>query len=723
MRNRIRYTGIMLSLVLLLSVFVMGGLAQDTTDSRVLVTGFSIESELTAEQLAQIFTYEGQAGEVVKLTVSSEDGLALGAVITDAAGNAIAQAKDERANGFLVVDDVALAESGTYYVVIFPLALADVPTEGSFSISLALSNVVTQAQDDEATPATPEQPEPTATQVVQQSQPTQASVVTEFVEPSQVLTTAGLQVRLQWNATADFNLEVRDPLGGSVFWENTVTDSGGLFSGVNVNGSCETFTANAPTETVQWSPGAVPTGSYEILVFYVQDCETNGAVPFTVELLFDGSVVNTLSGTMLPNQVWMGSFSVDTAGNVSVGESGVNQDLLPATVDEIQANSVPITLGAPTQGSIINQRPYAAYTLDASAGDIVTVSMDAVSGSLDTYLFVIDDAGNILTSNDDATAETRNSAINSLLFDTDGTYTIVATRYGQRVGGTEGNFTLTANSASVTAGLSQTLVGADVPEGIIEVLLIWETNADLQLLVRDPVGDAVFDDVPVISSGGLLGANGNVGCLPAEGTPYSYVYWPAGQRIRPGTYEIDIWFQSTCDDFTPVNASLIVTIGGEVIVSDTFTPLLNDHYITTFSVGVDGSLTRGPGGIAGGSETVDYLAELTEAPQLTSNVPVVGNIADDNRFDVYTFEGNANETISLRMDATAGTLDTLVFIIGPTGVELASNDDAIPNETTNSAILDFVLPQTGQYVVIATHYGTVYGGTNGSYTLVFSRLN
>jgi hypothetical protein len=168
---------------------------------------------------------------------------------------------------------------------------------------------------------------------------------------------------------------------------------------------------------------------------------------------------------------------------------------------------------------------------------------------------------------------------------------------------------------------------------------------------------------------------------------------------------------------------LVGVIAGQVVISDSFAPLPQEHYITTFTVQNDGSITRGPGGVSGGSETINYQAEVATAPVLTDNIPVSGIIADDNRFDIYTFEGEIGQTVTIRMDASTGTLDTLLFLMSPTGLELVANDDAIPNETTNSLIQEFVLPQSGQYTIIATHYGTIYGGTNGSYTLTFSRLN
>ncbi|MEO0560672.1 MAG: PPC domain-containing protein [Chloroflexota bacterium] len=722
----------------MLFLLVAGGLAQA---DRSLVPGVSVDGEVSEAEPAQVYTYVADDADAIKLTLISGDGLALGVLVTDSEGEQVAQGQDRRANGFLVVDNISLEEGGTYFITIFPLAVEDVPTTGEFSISLAQASAAvgndTDAEDPSTTPdetpetttdeaATTPVPTPTEEPVVEETNAEPSdSAVADAVAPSQVLTTNGFEVSLTWNASADFNLEVRDPVGGNVFWDSPTTNSGGQFQGFNVNGACETFTANAPTETIAWVPGAVPTGSYEVLVYYVQDCESNGAVPFTVNAVVDGEVLDPIQGTMLPGQSYIASFAIDGEGNATVRENrGVNQGFLPATATEIAAVAAPLSFDIAVEGAITSADNFDSYTFDAGAGDVVSASMSGVSGSLDTFLFLIDGVGNIVAQNDDADGTTRDSQISNAVINTPGTYTLVATRYGQQIGGTEGDYTLTLTGATTGGGnTTEALLGVDLPDGLIEASLVWETNADLQLLIRDPVGDAVFDDAPIIPSGGTLVADANVNCVLTDGTPYYYTYWPVGLQLRPGTYELDVWFQNDCADTTPVSATLTVAVGGQVIISDPFTPTLNENYITTFTIGVDGTVTRGPGGIARGSSDIDYIPALGTAPALTSGVPVQGTITDDSRFDVYTFDGTANEIVNISMDATAGTLDPLVFLIGPTGIELASNDDAIPNETTNSAITEYTLPQTGQYVILATHYGTVYGGTNGSYNLTFSRLN
>jgi hypothetical protein len=48
---------------------------------------------------------------------------------------------------------------------------------------------------------------------------------------------------------------------------------------------------------------------------------------------------------------------------------------------------------------------------------------------------------------------------------------------------------------------------------------------------------------------------------------------------------------------------------------------------------------------------------------------------------------------------------------------VADNDDFLPGETTDSLIQNFVLPETGRYVIIGTKFGTIYGATAGSYEI------
>ncbi len=698
--------------------------AQD--GSRELTPGLSVDGTISDDGLAQVFTYVGTSGQAIKLTLISADGLALGVLLTDATGEPLAQGTDDQGNGFLVLDNIDLDADDTYFVTVFPLAVENLPTRGDFSISLALSSGTPADVVEAAEPTESTTEEADAAVVDAAAAEATEAVIEEIAAPelpgdttTQTVQVDGVQVGLTWNATADFNLEVRDPVGGTLFWDSVLTESGGTFETGNVNGDCEGFTADSPTESASWTTTELPAGTYEVLVFYVQDCENNGAVSFTVDATVDQQALSPVNGTILPGQTFLTSFVIAPNGSVTIRNGGIDQQSLPAPSADLIAAAEAVTPGNPIDGAITNEQVVQSYSFTAAAGDVITASLEATSGSLDPYLFLLNESGQVVTQNDDADDTTLNSQIVNQVLDLGGTYTLVATRYGQAIGGTEGEFVLTLSGATTTGGAAAPIVGQTVPDGIIEVSLVWDTNADLQLLVRDPVGDAVFDDDPTIGSGGQLVLDGNANCEIAE-NPASYIIWPEGQRVRSGTYEIEVWYQNNCTDTTPVGATLTVGIAGEEIINEAITPLLQDRFVVTFTINDDGTIVRGPGGIIGGSETIDYTSELPSAPNITANLPVQSAITDDNRFDVYTFTGTAGDVVTVRMEATSGNLDPLLFLLGPNGVELIANDDIIPGTDRNSLISEFSLPQSGQYVVLATHFATIYGGTNGTYTLTLT---
>ncbi len=101
-----------------------------------------------------------------------------------------------------------------------------------------------------------------------------------------------------------------------------------------------------------------------------------------------------------------------------------------------------VTLDQPITGSIDNQHPALLYSFDASAGNIIDVSLSAQSSSLDTFLMVLDPKGREVARDDDLDDSHHDSAIRGLALEDSGTYVIVATRYAQDFGSTTGAFEL-----------------------------------------------------------------------------------------------------------------------------------------------------------------------------------------------------------------------------------------------------------------------------------------
>jgi len=693
---KVRYFALLALIVLSVALTATPIGAQDTTTNRILAPDTAVSGNLGSEALAQVYTLSAQAGDQITLTASAGDA-AVGLLVTDVAGVTVAQDAGSGSVTFRA------AAAGTYYVTVLP-------TNGVPESSLNFELTLTVSAAIAATPVP----------VVEAS----------FQVPGELLTATGLQVKLGWSSGANLDLEVRDPVGGSLFFSTPTAASGGRF-GTNTNSDCSRLVTDAPSEDASWSAGVIPTGSYEMLVYYqpISACSTSDSVPLTLSVTVDGTALPLFEGALLPNQVFIASFIVNADGTVVAGVSGVKVDP-PTAVGITLSDAQAMALDETIQSSVMSSQPYRLFTFSAQPNQVVNLSMAAQNGSLDTLLLVLDANGNIVGSNDDAAQGNTDSTINNLRLIAGGAYTVVATRYGQALGGTQGDFTLTLSGTPITTTAS---AGSTVPEfpdlpnGSVEVSVQWGTAADLQLLVRDPAGEAVFDDRPQITSGGTLAANGNVNCQVSDGSPVSYIYWPEGRLPGAGPYEIEVQYQNACNDTRPVAFTLNVVANGQVILATTQTIRPTERFVASYNIGVDGTLTPGEGGIVGtvqrpDSSAIDYAVALESAAVLTSNQTVSGSIRLTRKFDVYVFDGTAGQKVSIGMEALNGTLDPVLFLLDTAGVQVAENDDAAGGGTTNSLISEFTLPADGRYIIIATHFGGRYGVTAGDYNLTL-RLN
>lgn len=720
--NRARWAFVTLALLMMLLAAVPGVFAQALVDN-ALVAGVPESGELSTAAPARVFQFATTGSEAsVELTATSPEGAGLLLLVNDADGRIYGQAS---APDGAVTLSLELGEAGNYLVTIAASAFPEAAESVSFELTLTVAEDVVVA-----TPA-PEVTVDAAPPAEATAEVTQPPAAAEgYTPPQNILLTGGIQVRLSWAAPVDMNLEVRDPFGNSLFWDSRQSPIGGSF-GFDANGFCEVVSTDPVQEEATWAPGFLPTGSYEILVFYRQACEGSAPVAFRLDVTVDGQALPTIEGALSPptpgaNSVYLSNFIVAEDGSANINTGGVYPDaslnILPATAAEIQAAAIPLQSEAPVTGEIFEAQDWLSYSFQGTAGEFVALSLTAIEGSLDTLLQVIGPDGTLVGVSDDIAFDNKNSALPNLRLPSTGIYNVIATRYGKELGGTEGVFELLLSSA--TAQVPAVVQELNLPPADLRVVLNWNTNADLQLLVRDPVGDAVFDDQPRINSGGILAAQGNVNCTVAQGTPVSAVYWPAG-FLRPGTYEVEVWYQNNCNDTRAVEMELTVLVGDEVVLIERERPLPDQRYVISFTVNADRSASAGPGGfISVDNVDFDYRTEIPSAISL--NQPVSGQINSQNTFDVYSFQGTAGQVVSIGMANSSGNLDTKLFLIGPGGVQVASNDDANPaisggtGRTTDALIGSVTLPGDGEYLVIATRFATIYGGTTGTYLLTVS---
>lgn len=441
----------------------------------------------------------------------------------------------------------------------------------------------------------------------------------------------------------------------------------------------------------------------------------------------NNGTAQTVSGTINPGQTHLARLVLDPGGSWSLQNGGVNAGLDVTLFRNEIANADPIAIGSTVSGVITNNEPAVAYTFEGTGNTNISISLEAQSGSLDTYVALLGPDSNPLASNDD-NGESTNSFIERSLT-TDGTYTIIATRFGLTIGGTEGEFNLslttttpddgTGTTDTTAPAVEGTTEPAALPQGAIEVQLTWLTNADLQLQVRDPNGETVYDDRPNdVASGGILAEDGNRNCTDTTTAPVSYIYWPEN-RLQQGVYEVEVWYQNNCNDNTAVNFALTVNVQDQTIINTTQPAILDSRYMITFTVAADGTATVGAGGFFDmtNAGTLSYQTALDTATPITYGGSVSGSITSRQRFELYSFEGETGDIVTISMNATAGTLDPALYLISPEGIQVDFNDDVASGENPNSVIQDAALASTGTYYIIASHYALNVGGTEGTYTL------
>jgi serine/threonine protein kinase len=103
--------------------------------------------------------------------------------------------------------------------------------------------------------------------------------------------------------------------------------------------------------------------------------------------------------------------------------------------------------------------------------------------------------------------------------------------------------------------------------------------------------------------------------------------------------------------------------------------------------------------------------------------PVTGEITDDEWQHEYTFEGTANQVVSIQLWATNGNpddnLDPYLKLLNPDGTLLEDNDDAVAT-SRDSGLIGVTLWQDGTYTIVATRYREETGNSTGTFELLLT---
>lgn len=280
----------------------------------------------------------------------------------------------------------------------------------------------------------------------------------------------------------------------------------------------------------------------------------------------DGRIL--AEGVALPRTGYY-TVRVSDGSAVPDGSGGAYQIALegaPGTPPE-RAEGAPfeaLALGSEQQGSLSDAAPERYYAFDGSEGQFVRATLRATGGDLAPLLILLDENGDEIAF-DDAPGVAQ---IAQARLPRTGRYTLVAGRL--------------AGSGSFALGV-RPLVGGELAlaEGELAVTLRWDTPADLDLIVRDPAGDALTRDARRVESGGVYEIDANTGCRMTATPPVEHVYWPA--PAPSGSYEVVVWNRAACGSTGPATFELVIRENGAEVARERGSLLPDAQYRTVFS--------------------------------------------------------------------------------------------------------------------------------------------
>ncbi|MFC2046222.1 pre-peptidase C-terminal domain-containing protein [Chloroflexota bacterium] len=383
------------------------------------------------------------------------------------------------------------------------------------------------------------------------------------------------------------------------------------------------------------------------------------------------------------------------------------------------------------------------WFFSGNAGDVITIA--ANSTSFDTYLELRDASDNILIEDDDSGPGT-NALIQDYVLPYTGEYRIVVRGYG----GQTGPYTLSMpcvqeidcgatvkGSVTTAAGDEWTFHGT---KGCRVTIAMDSNSFDTYLELRDSSGSLLTQDD---DSG-----PGNNALIQDFKLPYTgeYTIVARGYQGQTGPYTLSLKCQckppdqpidcektikDTVDDAAGDRWTFHGTAGCRVTIAmnsnsfDTYLELRDasnnllaedddggpdlNSLIKDFKLPYTGKYTivaRGYGG-----QTGPYTLSLT-CPCRIPPLPCGKTIKDTvetAQGDQWTFSGTAGCRVTIAMNSSS--FDTYLELRDASGKLLTEDDDG--GTDRNSLILNFKLPYTGNYTIVARGYQ----GQTGPYTL------
>ena len=331
--------------------------------------------------------------------------------------------------------------------------------------------------------------------------------------------------------------------------------------------------------------------------------------------------------------------------------------------------------------------PQLYYLFRGQRGDILSVAMQRIAGDLDPQLQVVNATGRVIAENDEiAGSGSLDAHVESFILQEDGTYVIIASRFGGPAGRSAGSFVLTLDRGSNSGLGGSALLALPLDEGV---------------------------PAP--------------GELTAE--RYADFYQFEGRKDEIVTVRLERTPGSALDPVVALTDALLTEIASDDDSAGQQNSLINQfvlpedgvYYVIATRYQREAGTSTGPYRLTLTREGSAFEGVLPAVPRLDYGTATIGQVTDATPETLYAFIGSAGDVITASMLRSDGNLDPLLVLLDANQNELARDDDS--GGSQNARIDRFTLPETGVYYLKATRFTNPAGGTptSGSFLITLAQ--